>query len=86
MSGEYYLLEFGNWSQNSFDSLYEKNTELKGKPKDILVMKDGIISEHHFEDTIGVAIGLKYVGKEEKAAISKAYEKWKRQHRHESGK
>ena len=86
MSGEYYLLEFGNWSQNSFDSLYEKNTELKGKPKDILVMKDGNISEHHFEDTIGVAIGLKYVGKEEKAAISEAYKKWKRQHNHESGK
>ena len=86
MSGEYYLLEFGNWSQNSFDSIYDKNTELKGKPKDILVMKDGIISEHHFEDTMGVTIGLKYVDKEEKAAISEAYENWKRQHRHESGK
>ena len=86
MSGEYYLLEFGNWSQNSFDSLYEKNTELKGKPKDILVMKDGNISEHHFEDTTGVYIGLKYVGKEEKTAISEAYKKWKRQHNHESGK
>ena len=86
MSGEYYLLEFGNWSQNSFDSLYEKNTELKGKPKDILVMKDGNISEHHFEDTTGVYIGLKYVGKEEKAAISEAYKEWKRQHNHESGK
>ena len=86
MSGEYSLLEFEDWTQDSFDSLYEKNTELTGKPKDILVMKDGNISEHHFEDTTGVYIGLKYVGKEEKAAISEAYEKWKRQHRHESGK
>ena len=86
MSGEYYLLEFEDWTQSSFDGIYDKDTELKGKPKDILVMKDGIISEHHFEDTIGVAIGLKYVGKEEKAAISEAYKKWKRQHNHESGK
>ena len=86
MSGEYHLLEFGDWTQNSFDSIYEKNTELKGKLIDILVMKDGNISEHHFEDTIGAAIGLKYVGKEEKAAISEAYEKWKKQHHHESGK
>lgn len=86
MSGEYYLLEFEDWTQSSFDGIYDKNTELKGKPKDILVMKDGNISEHHFEDTTGVYIGLKYVGKEEKAAISEAYKKWKRQHNHESGK
>ena len=86
MSGEYSLLEFEDWTQDSFDSLYEKNTELTGKPKDILVMKDGNISEHHFEDTTGVNIGLKYVGKEEKAAISEAYDNWKRQHNHESGK
>ena len=86
MSGEYSLLEFEDWTQDSFDCLYEKNTELTGKPKDILVMKDGNISEHHFEDTTGVNIGLKYVGKEEKAAISKAYDNWKRQHNHESGK
>ena len=86
MSGEYYLLEYEKWNHNRLDNLVDKNTELKGKPKDILVMKDGIISEHHFEDTIGAAIGLKYVGKEEKAAISEAYDNWKRQHRHESGK
>ena len=83
MFGEYYLLEFGDWAQDSFNSIYDKNTELKGKPKDILVMKDGIISEHHFEDTMGVTIGLKYVGKEEKAEISEAYDNWKKRHSHE---
>lgn len=86
MSGEYYLLEYEKWNHNCLDNLVDKNNELKGKPKDILVMKDGIISEHHFEDTMGMAIKLKYVGKEEKAAISEAYENWKRQHRHGSGK
>ena len=83
MSGEYYLLEYEDWTQCSYINIYEKNMRLRGKPKDILVMKDGIISEHHFEDTIGFTIGLKYVGKEEKALLSEAYDNWKKQHSHE---
>ena len=54
---------------------------MRGKPKDILVMKDGIISRHHFENTIGAQFGLKQVGKEEKLRINKAYEEWKKQNR-----
>ena len=81
MSGEYVLLEFADWNQDSLTSLFDKNNELKGKSKDILVMKDSIISEHHFENTIGVQLGVKYVGKEGKQRINKAYEDWKKQHR-----
>ena len=75
--GEYILLEFGEWNQDSPISIFEINTELKGKPKDILVMKDGIISKHHFENIIGAQLGVKYIGKEEKQRINKAYEEWK---------
>ena len=81
MSGEYILLEFADWNQDSSTSLFEKNNELRGKPKDILVMKDGHIKQYHFENAIGAQLGVKYVGKEEKQRINKAYEEWKKQNR-----
>ena len=78
MSGQYYLLEYEAWSIYSIENLFEKNVSMRGKPKDIVVMKDGMISKHHFEDQIGGRISLKYVGKEEKQRIVDAYEKFKK--------
>ena len=69
MSGEYYLLEYSDWNF--------ENDELKDKPKDIVVMKDGVITKHHFEDTIGIQLGIKFVSKEEKQRITETYHKWK---------
>ncbi len=78
MSGEYYLLELEDWNlDDTTCTLFDKDESLKGKPKTILVMKDGVISRHHFENTIGVRLGLRYVGKEEKTKITDAYNKWK---------
>ena len=77
MSGQYYLLEFGDWNIYSTKNLFDKNTELQGKPKDIVVMKDGAITKHHLEDKVDCQISLKYVGKEEKQRIVKSYKKWK---------
>ena len=78
MKGEYILLEFADWTQDSPVSLFKKNDEYRGKPRDILVSKDGIVSSHHFENTIGVMFNIKQVGKEEKQRINKAYKEWKR--------
>ena len=77
MSGEYYVLEFADWTIDSESSLYEKNEEMRGNPISIVVMKDGIISQYHFENTIGVQLGYKYVGEQEKQRILKAYKEWK---------
>ena len=77
MSGEYYLLEFGDWNMESETNLFNVNESLRGLPKDITVMKDGKISQHHFENTIGAALGVKFVGKEEKLRILEAYHNWK---------
>ena len=79
MSGKYILLEFADWTQDSPKSLFEKNSELAGHPKDIVVMKDGVITRHHFENTIGVQFGLECVGAVEKENINKLYLKWKQQ-------
>ena len=77
MTGEYVLLEFEDWNQDSPTSVFDTNEALKGKPKDILVMKDANIEKHHFENTIGIIISVKHVGKNEKQRINKAYEEWK---------
>lgn len=81
MSGEYILLEFGDWNQESTTSINDKIKELQGKRKTVLVMKNGIISQHRFKNMMGALIGIKYIGKEEKKPINEAYEEWKKQNR-----
>ena len=81
MSGEYFLLEYADWTQESLIDIYEKMAEVRGKPKDILVLKDGVVSQHHFEDKIGIEQKIKEISKEERQRINKAYEDWKRQNR-----
>lgn len=78
MSGEYYILEFADWTMDSDASLFAKNEELRGKPKAIVVMKGDEISQFHFENIIGVQFGFKHVGEGEKQRIIKAYHEWKK--------
>ena len=81
LSGEYVLLEFSDWKEDDMISLFDKNDQLRGKPKDILILKNGIISKHHFENSIGAQLGIKHVSKEEKRSINKAYKEWKTKNR-----
>ena len=81
LSGEYILLEFADWTQNSVISLFDKSDEMRGKPKDIVVLKDGIINQYHFENAIGVELGIKEVSKEERLRINEIYERWKKENR-----
>ena len=77
MSGEYFIFEYADWTQDSMTSLFDKIEEMRGKPKNILVMKDGVIRQIHFENTIGVLFMIKQVTKEERQYINEAYEDWK---------
>ena len=77
MSGEYYVLEFADWTMDSDVNLFAKIYELQGKPKTIVVMKGDEISLFHLENTIGVRFAFKKVGEEEKQRINKAYHEWK---------
>ena len=81
LSGEYILLEFADWTQNSAISLFDKNDELRGKPKDIVVLKDGVIRQYHFENIIGTRLGIKEVSKEERLRINEIYDRWKKEYR-----
>ena len=77
MSGEYILLEFADWNLESTGSLFDKADELRQSPKDIVVMKDGIISRYHFENRMGLSFDVKAMAKDEKQKINQAYKKWK---------
>lgn len=76
MDGDYIILSLENWNLDSSTFLTTSIGELRGKPKTVTVMKDGVISQFHFEDSLGLNITLKCVGKEEKQRIIEAYHKW----------
>ena len=77
MVGKYYLLEFAGWMLDDKRNLLETNDEMRGKPKDIVVMKDGEILEYHFEDAIGCQFGIEYIGKDKKKEIVRKYYEWR---------
>lgn len=81
LRGEYILLEYGDWNQDSFVSIKDKARELSGKPKRILVMKDGIISSYFFENNIGVNFEIKGTDENTKKGINIKYQKWKEENR-----
>ena len=78
LKGEYYLFEFGDWNMESLNCLWNKNVELRGMPKTLVLMKDGKISSHYFENSIGCQFGVKWVSKEDKQQILEQYHKWKK--------
>lgn len=79
LAGDYYLLEMGNWNcVNALTmNMYDESSRLTGKAKDIVIMKDGIVSRHHFEDKMGVQHILRKVPAEAKAEVEAAYAGWK---------
>ena len=77
MTGEYIALEFGDWTADSDINLMGKIEEFRGKPKTIVVMQDGKITRHQFEDTIGMTFSYKHVGRAERQRIIDEYRKWK---------
>ena len=48
---------------------------LKG---DIVVLQNGVVSKHHFEDAIGAEFDLRYVEAEEKQQIIDKYKEYKK--------
>ncbi len=81
LSGEYILLEYGDWNQDSPTSFFDKRDELREKPTDILVMKDGVISQQHFDGVFNAYFRVINIENKDKQAINQAYEEWKRQNR-----
>ena len=45
--------------------------------KNIVLIKDGVITEHHFEEKMGAYLKSKDLTKEEKQSLKETYEQWK---------
>ena len=78
MMGEYILLEFANWTQDSSTSLYDAIDNSRGKPKYMVVLRDDEIHKYYFEDKTGAQLDVKPISREEKRQIDDAYRKWKK--------
>ena len=79
LNGEYVLLSLTGWEVDSKHSFYANNENQMHHPIDLIVMKEDIISEHHFDDKVGVKFYIRQVGKSERSRIISIYEDWKRQ-------
>lgn len=77
-NGEYIIYELADWNLTSPSTAFMKMQEIRTQPKTLVLMKDGNVVQHHFEDAIGVRLSLKYVGKAEKQKIVKQYLDWKK--------
>ena len=77
LEGNYIVLEFADWNIDESNSLFEIRDLMKDIPKTIVLMKDDTISQHFFENTIGVEFSLKQVGQKEKDVIRYKYHQWK---------
>ena len=77
MDGEYIILEYGPWTAGNEMDFIATLESLHGKPKTLVVLKDGEVSRHHFENQIGISCLTKRIGKEEKQRIMEIYQQWK---------
>ena len=76
MTGQYVLLEFDSWIEDSNDNVFFTNQALKGKPKDIIVYDDLGFKKYHFDGNLGAKMELWYIGKAEKEKIMSLYNSW----------
>lgn len=79
LDGYYIVLRYGDWEQGGTMSFIEEYTRMKTvAPKDILVYKEGIIDEIHFEEnTIGINCQILPIDKSTSQEIKERYANWK---------
>lgn len=77
LSGEYVLLELEDWTCQSHTSLFKAIKELRGKPKNVVLMKNGNIKCYHFDDKIGGEVLIKEIGTDIIDKYINIYNQWK---------
>ena len=76
LNGEYVIYKLGEWNLDCQKNIVDINDSLPGKPKDVVLYRDGEILQRHFENQIAMQLSLKFVGVEKKKQIEEAYKKW----------
>lgn len=77
LDGEYIILEYCGWHIGNEDMFVSTFNTYKTQPKNIVLIKDGVITEHHFEEKMGAYLKSKDLTKEEKQSLKETYEQWK---------
>lgn len=83
LRGDYYLLEFNGSRIISLTVLIKEfiDSKYKDQPVDVVLMKDGVITKHHFDKLIGTSFSARNIGHEERERINQLYEEWKRENK-----
>ena len=76
LNGEYVVFKLGDWDLDCQKNIFDVNKSLIGKPKYIVLYRDGEMLQHHFENQIGMQLSIKFVGAEKKKQIEEDYKKW----------
>lgn len=77
LKGEYYLLEYNDWNQDSETDIMQLYKQTDGHPATILIMKDDAIHQYKLNGNESVRIELKCVDPSQKEQISRIYASWK---------
>lgn len=86
MDGVYIILEYGPWTAGDEMHFMTTLDSLRDKPKTLVVLKDGEVTSHHFENLIGINCSPKHIGKEEKQRIMEIYQQWKEEEKEKEKK
>lgn len=77
LSGEYYILEFGDWDFTRDHDVSRMNEALQGQPKSLVLMQDDSIGRYDFENQVGMELQIRKVTPEEKTRVTESYRQWK---------
>lgn len=76
LSGEYYLVQYEDWNMESTIDFFDYIVQYKGKPKTIVLYRNGEFYKEYFADIIGIYTYIKEVKESERVHILKEWEKW----------
>ena len=83
LSGEFYFLEYGGIPVNEETSFFAIVDEMREKPKNLVIYKDGNIIEKYFEGVVGCRNVVRFIEPEQKEKLINQYKQWKTSHREE---
>ena len=80
LDGIYFLLAIEDWEQDSPITFYDCVQSYLGKAKRVVLIRDGVVYERVFTNSLGMRNGFVEISKEEKKEIMDTYLKWKQSH------
>jgi len=77
LEGEYIVLQMNEWTIDGDASLFIVLNGLSSTSRDVVLLKDGVVTRHQYEKSFGLTYSLKQVGRARKQQFIDAYHSWK---------